>query len=229
MGAQVARADQAEQTEQAERVRVIVADDHECVRIGVTGLLRASPRIDVVAEASDTHSLACQLDAHACDVVISDVCMPGMDGEYSSLSMLRRLVRTPRAPAVVVLTMISSAPMLSGLLQHGLQVIVDKRDVPYALLPAIDAARVREPFQSACTRSVLERAGAGCEPCVGAPSAREWEVLQLYVHGMPIGAIARQLGRSVKTVSTQKRNAMRKFGLTTERELIEFATQIGLT
>nr|WP_224010503.1 response regulator transcription factor [Paraburkholderia tropica] len=213
----------------AERVRVIVADDHECVRIGVIGLLRASPRMQVVAEASDTHSLACQLDAHACDVVVSDVCMPGMDGEYGSLSMLRRLVRAPHAPAVVVLTMISSAPMLSGLLHHGLRAIVDKRDMPHALLPAIDAARGRMPFQSACTRAALDRAGADCEPCIGVPSAREWEVLRLYVHGMPIGAIARQLGRSVKTVSTQKRNAMRKFGLATERELIDFATQIGLT
>jgi two-component system, NarL family, captular synthesis response regulator RcsB len=210
-------------------VRVIVADDHECVRVGVTGLLSGASRIAVVAEARDTQTLAEQLDHHPCDVVVSDVWMPGMDGEYSSLAMLRRLKRARRGPAVVVLTMVSSAPVLTGLLQFGLSVIVDKRDVPLSLIPAIEAASRGTPFLSDYARAALQRADGRQSPHAGVPSTREWEVFQLYAQGMPIGEIASRLGRSVKTISTQKRSTMRKLGLKTERELMEFSTQIGLT
>lgn len=210
-------------------VRVIVADDHECVRVGVTGLLSGSSSIAVVAEAHDTQTLAEQLDHHPCDVVVSDVWMPGMHGEYSSLAMLRRLKRARRGPAVVVLTMVSSAPVLTSLLQFGLSVIVDKRDVPLSLIPAIEAASCGAPFLSDCARAALQRADGRSQSHAGVPSTREWEVFQLYAQGMPIGEIASRIGRSVKTISTQKRSTMRKLGLETERELMEFATQIGLT
>lgn len=210
-------------------LRVIVADDHECVRLGVTGLLQASSYMTVVAEAHDTQTLAEQLDRHPCDVVVSDVWMPGMDGEYSSLAMLRRLMRAQRRPAVVVLTMASGTPVLAGLLQFGLSAVVDKRDAPLSLIPAIDAACRDLPFLSRHAWEGLQRAGARALPCAGVPSAREWEVFQLYAQGMPIGEIALRLGRSAKTISTQKRSTMRKLGLDNECELMEFAMQIGLT
>jgi len=209
-------------------LRVIVADDHECVRVGVTGLLHELSNMTVVAEAHDTQTLAEQLDRHPCDVVVSDIWMPGMNGEYSSLAMLRRIMRA-RRPDVVVLTMASIAPVLTGLLQSGLSVIVDKRDVPLSLIPAIEAARRDLPFLSRHAWEALQRAGGRCPPCAGVPSAREWEVFQLYAQGMPIGEIALRLGRSAKTISTQKRSTMRKLGLESERDLMEFAMQIGLT
>jgi two-component system capsular synthesis response regulator RcsB len=210
-------------------LRVIVADDHACVRLGVASLLHAQARAVVVAEAHDTLTLATQLDMTDCDVVVSDLCMPGFYGEFSSLAMLRRLARTRGAPAVVVLTMVSAPRILTGLLNLGLGVIVDKRDAAPALLPALAAAHARMPFLSDHVRQTLERAGTACAPCVGVPSAREWEVFRLYAQGMPVRQIAHRLQRSGKTISAQKRTTMRKLGLLTERDLIEFATQVGLT
>ena len=58
---------------------------------------------------------------------------------------------------------------------------------------------------------------------------REWEVFRLYVSGMPIHEIAKRLGRSGKTISTQKRSAMRKLGLDSDAALIRYAQQLGLT
>jgi len=49
------------------------------------------------------------------------------------------------------------------------------------------------------------------------------------VSGLSIGQIAARLNRSAKTISTQKRNAMRKLGLETEADVIDYACQIGLT
>lgn len=210
-------------------MRVIVADDHACVRVGVAGLLHASARMTVVAEAHDARSLASQLDRHPCDAVVSDLCMPGVDGEYTALALLRRLSCAPSRPAIVVLTMLERAPILAGLMQLGITSLVSKRDTPLALIPALDAAWRGEPFLSARLHDAFARAGERCAPRAGAPSACEWAVFRLYAQGMPIHRIAARLGRSPKTISAQKRSAMRKLGLETECDLVEFAMQIGLT
>ncbi|SDB84778.1 response regulator transcription factor [Paraburkholderia lycopersici] len=210
-------------------LRVIVADDHACVRLGVANLLHATARAVVVGEAGDALALAKQLDTTACDVVVSDLCMPGLDGEFSSLALLRRLVRAQGEPAVVVLTMVSTPQVLTGLLHQGLDVLVDKRDVVHDLLLAVAAAHARAPYLSGHARDSLERAGAACAPCAGVPSAREWEVFQLYVQGMSVRQIAHRFQRSNKTISAQKRSTMRKLGLVTERDVVDFATQVGLT
>jgi two-component system, NarL family, captular synthesis response regulator RcsB len=209
-------------------LRVIVADDHACVRLGVVSLLHTISRVTVVSEASDTLALAALLDTTDCDVVICDVCMPGLHGEYSSLALLRRLAQAPGAPAVVVLTMVSTPALLTGLLHRGLDVIVDKRDAALDLVPALAAARTREAFLSNHVSDVLARAGTTCAPCAGVPSAREWEVFRLYAQGMSVGQIAHRLQRSGKTISAQKRSTMRKLGLATERDLFDFALQVGL-
>ncbi|WP_322031994.1 response regulator transcription factor [Paraburkholderia sp. J76] len=212
-----------------EPLRVIVADDHACIRLGVANLLHATARALVVGEADNTLALATQLDMTACDVVVSDLCMPGLDGEYGSLTLLRRLAHTRGAPAVVVLSMVSTPQVLMGLVHRGLNVIVDKRDVAHDLLLAVAAARVRTPFLSRRARETLARVDPTCAPCAGMPSAREWEVFQLYAQGMSVCQIAERFQRSGKTISAQKRSTMRKLGLATERDLSDFATQMGLT
>jgi two-component system, NarL family, captular synthesis response regulator RcsB len=209
-------------------LRVIVADDHACVRLAVVTLLHAIERPVVVSEASDTRALSAQLEMTDCDAVICDISMPGLHGAHSSLALLRRLTRTHGAPAVVVLTMLSTPPILTGLLQWGLDVIVDKRDSVSDLQPALAAACSRAPFLSNHVSEVLARAGTACAPCAGVPSAREWEVLQLYAQGMSVCQIAHRLQRSGKTISAQKRSTMRKLGLATERDLFDFAMQVGL-
>ncbi|WP_343670172.1 response regulator transcription factor [Paraburkholderia heleia] len=214
--------------ELAAPLRVIVADDHACIRLGVANLLHATDRALVVGEADNTLELATLLEMTDCDVVISDLCMPGLDGEYGSLTLLRRLEQTRGAPAVVVLSMVSTPPVLTGLMHHGLNVIVDKRDVAHDLLLAVAAAREHTPFLSGHARTTLARAGAACAPCSGVPSAREWEVFQLYAQGMSVRQIAQRFQRSGKTISAQKRSTMRKLGLVTERDLSDFAAQIGL-
>ncbi|WGS50362.1 response regulator transcription factor [Paraburkholderia sp. D15] len=211
------------------KIRVIVADDHDCVRVGVQRLLRAAPHIEVVGEAADTYGLAELLDARACDVVVSDVSMPGIDGGSNAVSFLRRLLRGRPHPCVVVLTMICHAHMLSGLLHIGVGAIVDKRDVAGALIEAIEASVAGRVFLSEQARVAMETSNTPVQLGAGVLSAREWEVFQLYVQGHAVHEIATRLQRSGKTISTQKRSAMRKLGLETESDLIDYARQIGLT
>jgi two-component system, NarL family, captular synthesis response regulator RcsB len=209
------------------KIRVIVADDHSCVRAGVRFLLEQIAHVSVVGEAADTRELAELLDSRSCDVVISDIAMPGIDGESNAILFLRRLLHhAPQLP-VVVLTMVHQASVLTGLLQSGVAAIVDKRDLAASLVHAIDAALTGQGYVSEQARASIAKAGVP-SPRVGVMSAREWKVFTMYVGGMTIGQIAVNLDRSTKTISTQKRNAMRKLGLETEADVIDYACQIGL-
>ena len=124
--------------------------------------------------------------------------------------------------------MVSTPQVLTGLLQQGVDVIVDRGDMTQDLLLAVAAASLRAPFLLRHVRESLARAGGIRAPCAGVPGAREWEVFQLYVQGMLVRQIACGFRRSGKTVSAQKRSTMRKLGLVTERDLIDFATRVGL-
>ena len=210
------------------KIRVIVADDHACVRMGVRCLLVQIAHVSVAGEGVNTHALAELLDACACDVVVTDIGMPGIDGESNAIQFLRRLLHhTPQLP-VVVLTMIHQPSILMGLLQHGVAAIVDKRDITASLVHAIDAALTGQGYVSDHARAAIAKAGTP-QPRAGVMSAGEWKVFTMYVSGLTIGQIAARLNRSAKTISTQKRNAMRKLGLETEADVRDFACEIGLT
>ncbi|MEW6342304.1 MAG: response regulator transcription factor [Paraburkholderia sp.] len=210
-------------------IRVIVADDHSCVRFGVRQLLEAKAHLLVVGEAPDTQTLAELIDTCPCDVVVSDIGMPDIDGLSNATPILRRVLRHPPHPRVVILTMICHPPTLSGLLNLGVSAIVDKRDAVDALSDAIASAVAGQTYLSASVQTAFDEMGSFPHPRAGILSVREWEVFCLYIQGMSISEIAMRLNRSGKTISTQKRSVMRKLGIESEAALIKYAQQMGLT
>jgi two-component system capsular synthesis response regulator RcsB len=210
-------------------LRIIVADDHPSIRLGIVGFLTTVPHYSVIGQAADAQSLAELLDACPCDVLVTDIGMPGLNGESNVISLLRRMLRYEPRPYVVVLTMIHHGQMLAGLLQIGVSAIVDKRDAAESLTSAIDSVGAARPYLSPHALRAISTAGGLPAARAGVLSRREWEVFQLYAQGMAIHQIAKHLGRSSKTISTQKRSTMRKLGLDSEAELIAYARQIGLT
>ncbi|SMG31430.1 response regulator transcription factor [Paraburkholderia susongensis] len=212
----------------ANKIHVVVADDHDCIRAGVRYLLQGRPNIEIVGEATDTRALEKLLDALTCDVVVSDIGMPGLEGGGNAVPLLRRLLRRKPHPRVVVLTIVSHAHMLTGLRSIGVSGIVDKRDAAETLIDAIEAVAAGRTHLSPQVQAVLETVQPRPQLRTGAMSVREWEVFQLYARGLAVHEIAVRLRRSGKTISTQKRSAMRKLGLETEGDLINYASQIGL-
>ncbi|WP_346730348.1 response regulator transcription factor [Caballeronia sp. dw_276] len=209
-------------------VRIILADDHAAVREGIGNWLRRDPRVEVVATAIDTESLADRIDRFPCDIVISDIGMPGISGESNAIAFLRRFLRQPERPRLIVVTMIAQAQMLAGLLELGVDGIVDKRDCMDSLSEAVVAVIGGGCFVSTHAQALLKSHFNDIPSQAGVLSAREWEVFQLYASGKSLNGISEHLGRSVKTIGTQRRNAMRKLGLENETQLLNYLRQIGL-
>jgi len=142
-------------------IRIIVADDHSSVRLGVSKLLESIPHMLVVGVASDTLALAELLDTCPCDLIVSDIGMPGIDGESNAILFLRRTLRfMPQVP-IVILTMIHQTRTLAGLLHMGAAGIVDKRDAAASLVTAIEAAHAGRRYLSRHVREALGDAAPG--------------------------------------------------------------------
>jgi len=208
-------------------LKVILADDHPLVLVGGALALR-NAHIDVVGEAKNAEELHTLLKTTPCDVVITDFLMPS-EREDDGLAMIDRLVKEHADVAIVVLTMINRAAALNAMLKKGARGIVDKRASMDELALAAKAVHVGETYLSDTLLDILNEADENSVAMPGTPlSLRETEVLKAFVKGMSLQEIADQEGKSVKTISRQKRDAMRKLGVNHDSLLKDTARDLGL-
>ncbi|WP_266170456.1 response regulator transcription factor [Dyella subtropica] len=210
------------------QIRVIIADDHPIVLAGVQAVLERSSDIKIVGEASNGDALIDLLGRCPCDVIITDFTMPG-SRHGDGLPLIAMLAsRFPGIP-VIVQTMVNNVGVLRSALQQGAAGLADKRSPMTELVQAVRAVAAKKTFISASFRERFELT-EHADPIGGAslPSPREMEVFRLYVGGLSVSQIAGRLSRSVKTVSTQKRQAMRKLGLEHDRDMVAYAREHGI-
>lgn len=221
-------------SEVIETVRIIVADDHPVVLIGVRALLQTQgARFRVVGEAHEGESLLTMLKQQPCDLLITDYSMPAESGGQDGLLLLRSLQRDFPALAVLVLTMIRNPATVAGMLATGVRGVVDKSGLTQELITAVGAVAHGRNYVSESLRDPLAEprpvpAATGDGGTMPRLSTREAEVVRLFVQGLSVTQIAEQLRRSVKTVSQQKNDAMRKLGVASHVQLYEYARSSGL-
>lgn len=208
-------------------LRTIIADDHPVVLMGARAALESTGDIEVAGEAANGDQLIDLLATRPCDVLVTDFSMPGGrhgDG-LSLIDLVRR--RYPRLP-IVVLTMVNNAAVLQTMRSRGAIGLCDKRAPLREVAVAVRHAAAGRAYMSDTIRHQFEVAGLQTTAAAVRLSAREIEVVRMYVSGMSISQIAERLSRSVKTVSRQKRDAMRKLGIDHDSRLSEYARERGI-
>ncbi|KVL37860.1 response regulator transcription factor [Burkholderia sp. MSMB1835] len=213
------------------QIRVVLADDHPAMLVGVEHGLSSVPTIHLAGKAGNSTELIRLLDDGACDVLVSDYAMPANEhGDGTALfSYLQR-----RYPDVklVVLTMLDNAAVVGALVRLGIGCIVSKSDTVDHLIPAIHAAATGGTYYSPSVEKVVRTLSAHSSARfvdqAPALSTREIEVVRLYASGMTINEIADKLSRSKKTISTQKSRAMQKLGIDKDMDLLRYAIENGI-
>jgi len=212
-----------------EQTRVVVADDHPVILFGAETALLKFPDIQVVARARQSTELIRILHSVPCDVLITDLAMPG--GQFGDgLPLIGYLRRNFPTLPIVVLTMLENAALLKRLSELGVESVVNKSDDLGHIGFAVQHVSRRQEYMSPSVRASLEslRVNASGKTTEVMLSRRELEVVRLFVSGMTIKEISEQLSRSIKTISTQKNTAMRKLGLERDSELFQYAQSNGL-
>jgi DNA-binding NarL/FixJ family response regulator len=204
--------------------RILVADDHEVVRRGVTKLLQARPGLEVCAEASSGDEAVAAAELQRPDVVILDLEMPGLDGVAAARAIRACLPRTE----VLVFTMHDSEEFLTDALSSGAQGYVLKSDPSRHLVAAVEAlarhGRFVTPSMSDVYASACTRRRGRAEAALPLTN-REREVVRLLAHGQPNRQVASTLGISVKTVESHRANVMRKLELRSIVDLVHYAVR----
>jgi two-component system, NarL family, nitrate/nitrite response regulator NarL len=207
-------------------IRILLADDHPVVRIGVRNMLRAEGHFDVVGEASDGDEAITQTLELLPDILLLDLSMPRMPG----LEAMRAIMSGSPRVKILLLTATISTQQIIEALQIGARGIVTKDALIDQLTNAIDAVMqgdywingqrvvnlvgaLHELMQKA---AVPERKTYGLTP-------RELEVVGCIVEGCSNRDIAKQFSISEETVKRHLSNIFDKTGVSTRLELALFA------
>lgn len=212
-----------------EKLRVVLADDHELYRDGLRAVLSSLGRTEVVGEAStgvEAVALAAQLRP---DVVLMDLNMPKLNG----IEATRRIVAHGSGIAVLVLTMLEDADSLFAAMRAGARGYLLKDADETEILRAIEASAAGEAiFGAALAQRVLEYFSSPPAPVVEVPfpelTDRERDVLDLIAAGYNNSAIASRLALSGKTVRNRVSNIFSKLQVAHRAEAIVRAREAGL-
>ena len=212
-------------------IRVLVVDDHDLFRMGLSSLLSAETDIEVVAQASGGRSgvrLAHELRP---DVVLMDLQMPDVEGHEAT----RQIVERDPSTRVVVLTVLSDEADVIAALEAGACGFLTKHtpidDVIVAVRAAAQGAAWLSPraAEAVLTRLRLtsEDRESNLEPFVEL-SARELDVLRLIARGLENSQIAEILNISPRTAKNHVSNILAKLALPSRVEAAIYAVRRGL-
>lgn len=211
---------------QIDQIRVVLVDDHQMVRQGLSQLLEDDPHIKVVGQAGDGQtavSLAMQEKPH---VIVLDYTMPVMDG-VTAVEQIRRHCPKTR---ILVLTVHENIHYAVKVLEAGAHGFVVKAAAVQELVRGIQAVHAGKVYVSptisekmvATFTSRRNRSG------LDALSKREFELLRLLGSGMKLQDCARTMKVTESTVSSYRARVLEKLRLNNTAELIRFALENGI-
>lgn len=210
-------------------LKVVIADDHPVVLLGLREVIQRDERFILAGEALSSSQLVEQLSLHQPALVITDFNMPGDEVYGDGLQLIEYLSEQFPAVKILVLTMVSNQLIISRLLEMGVAGVIAKSHIREEIGKALNALANDRTYNAPAVpaTSVLSNVKV-IDERFSTLSPREVEVLRLVVAGSSVGDIARQLERSVKTVSTQKVSAMRKLEVQNDHALITYCIKADL-
>lgn len=205
-------------------IKVVIADDHEIVRVGIRRVLSIDKRIQLLAEASDGEEAISVVKEYAPHVALLDISMPKIDG----IEAARHIKNNFPDVIVLILTAFEDFRFIERAFAVGADGYLSKDISPQSLIEAIYKALQGERVFSRSILRVLEQ-----QPSIAyreeetnsnvTITKREQEILNYVALGKTSQEIADILGISLRTVQTHRSNIMQKLGIKTASGLIRFA------
>jgi len=207
-------------------IRVVVADDQEIVRTGLTMILNSQPGIEVVGEAANGQRAVELARRLRPDVCLFDIRMPGVDGIAATRALAGPEVADPLA--VVVITTFDLDEYVYAALRAGARGFLLKDAGTVMLAQAVRAAADGEAMIAPSITARLLRTFAGSGPAapvqpVDALTDREEQVLTAVARGRTNAEIGAELRITLSTVKTHVTSLMNKLGARNRVEIAIWA------
>lgn len=212
----------------ADRIRVVIVDDHQIFRTGLRAEL--GPELAVVGEAADVDEAVDVISRTAPDVVLLDVHLPGGAGG-GGVEVLQRLGRAGAgAPRFLALSVSDAADDVVSVIRGGARGYLTKTSSGAEVTAAVVRVHGGDAvFSPKLAGFVLDAFGTGGGETAATDdeldrlSAREQEVMRMIARGYAYKEVAAELFLSVKTIETHVSNVLRKLQLSNRHELTAWA------
>lgn len=195
-------------------IRVLIADDHTIVRIGLRTLLGAEKDIEVVGEAKNGEMVVKEALRLLPDVIIMDLMMPKMDGAEATAVLHEKLPETK----VIILTTFGSSDGIAHAIESGASGALMKTADDAALISTIRSVTSGKTVISPDIKRLLAE-----DPPIPVLTTRQTEVLQSMMRGLTNRDIAKQLGIRQDGVNEHVAAILTKIGAANRTEAVAIA------
>lgn len=206
-------------------IKVLIVDDHELVRMGISRMLSDDDNIQVVGEAGCGETAVALTRKLSPDVVLLDVNMPSIGGVEAT----RRIKQISEDIKVIVVSSLISEPYPSMLLKAGVNGYISKGTPIGEMITAIKKVMAGGKYFSheiadVLAQSVLDKKDNPFDSL----SEREKQVAMMVANCQSASEIAERLFVSVKTVNTYRYRIFEKLGIDSDVKLTHLAMRYGL-
>ncbi len=209
---------------------IVIADDHEIVRQGLSKLLKEEKKMRVVGEAVDGRDAINKVEQLNPDIVIMDITMPILNG----IEATRQIRQMNSKTKIIILSMHEHIRYIRELLSIGISGYVLKNALSSDIIEAIHSAMKGVTYlsPSISSRVIEDYVGmnkkSSQEELYDNLTNREREVFQMIVEGNSTKRIAEILCLSPSTVKSHRANIMEKLNMNNISKLIQYAIQLGI-
>lgn len=216
-------------------IKIVLADDHVIVRNGIKALLEPEEDMEVIGEASDGREALELAKRLSPDVMILDISMPAPGG----IEVAGQLSRFFPASKALMLSMYDNEAYVLQSIECGASGYLLKDSEKDELLKAIREVAAGKKYFSSPVANILADNYLNNKVKVKTPepkifqyydlTKKEIQILKLVAGGLSNRDIAGKLGKSVRTVETQRFNLMKKLEVKNVVELVNFAKRNHIT
>lgn len=208
-------------------IKVLIVDDHDLVRAGISRMLSDEPGLEVVGEAKSGEDAITFVREKNVDIVLMDIRMPGIGG----LEATRRIIRVNDEVRVIAVTAVADDPYPARVMQAGASAFITKgADIQEMIRairvvhsgqryisPEIAQKMALRPFEEELEKSVFDKL-----------SEREMQIAMMIVNCQKVQDISDKLCLSPKTVNSYRYRLFEKLGITSDVELTLLAVRHGM-
>lgn len=209
----------------AKKIKVLIADDHEILRYGISTFLSSADSIEIVGEASSGEECIELFKKKKPDVCVLDISMPDKDG-IETTKAIREIDPNVK---VLILSMHIDKLLLDKVLEAGINGYLLKDTEKTEILHGIESiAKGQQVFSNPISELITKSYLNGGKTPHDSITSRELEVLQLIVEGYSSKLIADKLDISPRTVDTHRGNIMQKLNIPNAAGLVRYAMEHNL-
>ncbi|MDB5271776.1 MAG: hypothetical protein JWO58_143 [Chitinophagaceae bacterium] len=205
---------------------VLLADNQLLIREGLKSMLAADRSFDIVGEAMDSQELANEVQKKKPDLVIIDYSLPG----FFCAEDIKVIYGLSATTTILVITTNQNNNDILKVLEYGVSNYILKLCAKEELMGAIYATIKKEKF--VCSKVIdviLNKHFPPEDSCRGVSlSQREIEIVELISKGYTNSMIAESLFLSIHTISTHRKNILKKIGVRKSSELVMYAIKTGI-